>query len=176
MLSTSNRTPIGIGPPAFLFIILFALASPAVAQKPTQAQLNALRQACRADYQTFCSGVPTGGAAALACLQQNASSVSGPCQRAVGAVGNAAPSAQRQQPAPAPTLPPVAAPAAQTPPSAMSPRREAMVLRRSCGPDFRAYCRDVPPGGGRIIACLEANGPSLSRPCRSALISARQGR
>jgi hypothetical protein len=58
----------------------------------------------------------------------------------------------------------------------MSPRQEAALLRRACGPDFRAYCAGVPPGGGRIIACLEANGSSLSRPCRSALISARQGR
>jgi Cysteine rich repeat len=58
----------------------------------------------------------------------------------------------------------------------MSPRQEAMLLRRACGQDFRAYCGDVPPGGGRIVGCLEANSQNLSRQCRSALVSARQGR
>ncbi|HEX4617721.1 MAG TPA: cysteine rich repeat-containing protein [Stellaceae bacterium] len=64
----------------------------AVAQQPTQAgqsnqaQINAVRQACRSDYMAHCSSVPTGGSAALACLQQNMQSLSAPCQQAVGAV------------------------------------------------------------------------------------------
>lgn len=173
MFSMDRQTPIAIGQIAFFFITSIVLASPAVGQKPTQAQIGAIRQACRSDYQTYCASVPTGGAAALACLQQNASSLSGPCQRAVG---SAAPTTQTQQPPPASAAAPGTAPAARTSPPPVSPGQEAVLLRRSCGPDFRAYCRDVPPGGGRIIACLEANGPSLSRPCRSALISARQGR
>ena len=44
----------------------------ASAQQPTSAQASAIRSACRADYQANCAGVPTGGEAALACLQQNA--------------------------------------------------------------------------------------------------------
>ena len=159
-----------------LVVPLFALIGPALAQKPTQAQIG--RQACRSDYQTYCSSVPTGGSAALACLQQNAQSVSAPCQQALGAAGGSAPAAQSQKPAPAAgapaSNPPASASAAPPPP--MSPRQEAMLLRRSCGPDYHAYCGDVPPGGGRIIECLRANGPSLSRQCRSALMSARQDR
>jgi Cysteine rich repeat len=58
----------------------------------------------------------------------------------------------------------------------MTPRQELGLIRRACGPDFRTYCAGVRPGGGRILACLEANGPYLSRQCRSALMSARQGR
>jgi hypothetical protein len=58
----------------------------------------------------------------------------------------------------------------------MSPRQEAMLLRRACGMDYRTYCSEVPFGGGRVIECLRENGPSLSRQCRSALMSARQGR
>jgi hypothetical protein len=42
--------------------------------------------------------------------------------------------------------------------------------------DYRTYCSEVPIGGGRVIECLRENGPSLSRQCRSALMSARQGR
>ncbi|MGA8382237.1 MAG: hypothetical protein WB710_14035, partial [Stellaceae bacterium] len=63
--------------------VLFALALPAVAQQPTAAQRNAIRQACPADYQAHCASVPTGGRASLVCLQQHASSLSAACRRAV---------------------------------------------------------------------------------------------
>jgi hypothetical protein len=63
---------------------------PVQAQQPTQAQIIAIRQACRADYQAHCATVPTGGAAALQCLQQNAQSVSAACQHALSAIGTAA--------------------------------------------------------------------------------------
>jgi hypothetical protein len=71
-------------------------SNPGVAQQPaqaapTQGQVAAIRQACRADYQAHCASVPTGGSAALACLQQNAQSLSAPCQQALGAVGGATP-------------------------------------------------------------------------------------
>jgi hypothetical protein len=42
--------------------------------------------------------------------------------------------------------------------------------------DYRTYCSEVPVGGGRITECLIENGLSLSRQCRSGLMSARQGR
>src|SRR4029077_14102420 len=34
---------------------------------------------------------------------------------------------------------------------------EAFYVLRICGPDKRRLCGDVPPGGGRIIACLAEN-------------------
>jgi hypothetical protein len=152
-----------------LLVISLGLVSPAVAQQPNQAQISAIRQACAADYQTYCSNVPTGGSASLACLKQNAQSLSEPCRQAVAAIGSPAPAA------PATTAPATAAPAARTYPP-MSRRQEAMLLRRACGMDYRTYCSAVPLGGGRVIECLRENGPSLSRQCRSALMSARQGR
>jgi len=158
---------------------LAAWAGTSHAQQPTQAQVNAIRQACRTDYQTYCASVPTGGSAALACLKENAQSLSAPCRQAVGAVGSAAPATRGQAPAPAapaptPTAP--AAPAYQSPSPPMSPRQEAYLLRRACGPDYRALCSDVPVGGGRVIECLRENSPSLSRQCRSALSSAMRAR
>jgi hypothetical protein len=162
-----------IGRLSGLLVISLGLISPAIAQKPSQPQISAVRQACPADYQTYCSNVPTGGSASLACLKRNAQSLSEPCQRAVAALSGPAPAA------PATTAPGTAAPAAPAartyvPP--MSPRQEAMLLRRACGMDYRTYCSEVPLGGGRVIECLRVNGPSLSRQCRSALLSARQGR
>ena len=78
--SSTRRLLIGLG-------VLLAAASSAAAQQPSQAQANAIRQACRSDYQSHCAGVPTGGSAALSCLQQNATSLSQPCQQALAAVG-----------------------------------------------------------------------------------------
>jgi cysteine rich repeat protein len=161
---------------AFVLACL-GLAGAALAQQPSQAQVSAIRQSCRADYQTYCASVPPGGSASLACLKQNAQSLSPACQRAVNAIGGAAPSAPSQGAAPAPAAPATAGPAPGRPaPPPMTPRQELGLIRRACGPDFHTYCAGVRPGGGRILACLEANGPYLSRQCRSALMSARQGR
>jgi hypothetical protein len=86
------------------------VATAAGAQEPTKAQADAIRQACRSDYMAHCSGVPTGGAAALDCLKQNAARTSPQCQQALRAVsGAAAPGAAKFGP-PAPA----AAPAAPT--------------------------------------------------------------
>ncbi|HZC76236.1 MAG TPA: cysteine rich repeat-containing protein, partial [Ktedonobacterales bacterium] len=59
-------------------------------KKPSSAQVAAIRSACRADYQKTCAGVPTGGAAALNCLEKNKSNLSPSCQQAVEAASGGA--------------------------------------------------------------------------------------
>src|SRR6516165_9236134 len=98
-----------IGRLAGLLVISLGLVSPAIAQQPSQAQISAVRQACPADYQTYCSNVPTGGSASLACLKRNSQSLSEPCQRAVAALSGPASAA------PATTAPGTAAPAPAAP-------------------------------------------------------------
>jgi predicted metal-binding membrane protein len=61
--------------------------TPAAAQGASAAQTKALRQACRADFQTYCADVPTGGSAALSCLQRRLADLTPSCQQAVRAVG-----------------------------------------------------------------------------------------
>ncbi|MFO1325316.1 MAG: hypothetical protein U1F15_14820 [Burkholderiales bacterium] len=90
-------------------------ALPASAQQPTSAQAGAIRQACRSDYPAVCAGVPTGGQAALACLQQNAASTSPACQQALRAVGGASAAAPAAAPRAASAMPAAATqPAAET--------------------------------------------------------------
>jgi hypothetical protein len=106
----SSRSLLGFG----LAALLAALALPAQAQQPTSAQASAIRQACRADYQAHCASVPTGGSAALACLQQNAASLSPGCQQALksasGGGAAATPQTSTARPAAAaPAVPSVAA-------------------------------------------------------------------
>jgi hypothetical protein len=158
-----------------VMVVFLALGGPALAQA-TQAQKDAIRQACPADYQAHCANVPAAGQAAFACLQRNLASLSQPCQQAVRAVaGAAAPrGAASSTAAAAPATAQPAAPAQYAAP--MSPREQLMVLRTSCGDDYRALCRGVQFGGGRAIACLRANAASLSPQCGQALSAARSRR
>ena len=85
-------------------LLLATLAGTASAQQPSSAQAAAIRSACRADYQSHCASVPTGGSAALECLMQNAPSLSPGCQQALNAVqggtGGAPTSTPAQPPVP----------------------------------------------------------------------------
>jgi len=84
-------TPCGLVVTAEAALLALAIGVPAQAQQPTSAQASAIRQACRADYQANCAGVPSGGSAALQCLKENAARTSPACQRALAAVGGSAP-------------------------------------------------------------------------------------
>jgi hypothetical protein len=179
-------------PSAIITLALLGLWAPADAQQPSQAQISAIRSSCAADYRAHCAGVPTGGMPALNCLRQNVDKLSAACQTAVNAAGGgAAPSAAGGGAAPAAPAAPSAAPStspAETAPATpaapaapaahafrpMSPRQEMAVLRGACGPDYRALCAGVPPGGGRVIGCLRENAASLSPRCQAVLMAARR--
>jgi hypothetical protein len=145
------------------------------AKKPSNAQVTGIRSACRNDYQQNCAGVPTGGAAALSCLEKNKANLSANCQKAVSAAGGAAAPAGGDAAAPAAggaptdatTAGPAAAPALVLRP--MRPREVIFVLRSACGEDVRTLCADVPAGGGRIIQCLATQAASLSPACANVL-------
>lgn len=136
------------------------------AQQPTQAQRNAVKSACQRDFMAQCSGVSPGGAAALSCLQQHNAALSAPCQQAVAALGAPSGAATGGAAATGAITP---APQAMMP--AFSPREEVMILRETCGADFRALCRMVPLGGGRGIACLRDNLQRVSPACHRVLTS-----
>jgi Cysteine rich repeat len=141
-------------------------AASAPAAKPTDAQVTAIRSACRSDYQKVCAGVPTGGAPALQCLEKNKAKVSAPCQQAVNAAsGGAATPAAGGAPAAAA---PAAAPTALVL-RPMRPREELFVLRSACGADVRSLCGGVAPGGGRIVQCLATQAASISPACKQVL-------
>jgi len=76
--------------PALLAAALFAIATSAFAQAPTEAQKSAIRSACRSDFMAHCASVTPGGVEAYQCLQSHMSSLSAGCQSAVRAVEPAA--------------------------------------------------------------------------------------
>jgi hypothetical protein len=134
-------------------------ASP-TAGRPSNAQIAAIRSACRSDYPTVCAGVPTGGAQALQCLQKNKARVAARCQQALDATGGSAATAATA-PAAVPARPLVLRP--------MRPREVVFVLRSACGADVRMLCAGIDPGGGRVLQCLTTNASSLSPACRRVL-------
>jgi hypothetical protein len=107
LLSTPTRFAAQI---PLLTLAMLGTANIAAAQRPSQAQASAIRSNCRSDYRSHCASVPTGGPAALQCLQKNVASLSPSCQQAVNAVGGGAPAAPSGSAAPA--TQPTAAPAA----------------------------------------------------------------
>jgi hypothetical protein len=138
---------------ALLVVAAIDAGGVALAQKPSQAQINAMRQSCRSDYMAHCSTVPTGGAPALNCLKQNLSNLSPACQSAVKAIASdtavaAASSTPTAPAAPASSAPPstpaapaVAAPPATGQPTSAGTSKPSQVqlrnVRQACGADYR---------------------------------------
>jgi hypothetical protein len=110
---------------------------------------------------SYCSNVPPGGQASLACLKEHSSSLSGTCAQAVGAIGGsgATPDSAPPQTAPAPSRS-----------SAQQPSQSQVnAVRQSCRSDYMSYCSNVPPGGQASLACLKEHESSLSGTCAQAV-------
>ncbi len=139
--------PATVAPPA-------AAAAPTTAtpKRPSPQQLSAVRTACRSDFIAYCSGVQPGTPAALNCLQRNSPQVSQPCQGALAAVGGGT----------------------SVEPSPPTRARGEFGILRACAANIRTLCGDVPPGGGRLVACLARNTSELRPECRAALAQMRR--
>jgi hypothetical protein len=168
---------------------IFMVVTPAFSQAPTDAQRNAIRSECRADYQAHCASVPPGGEASLQCLQKNMASLSSGCAGAVRAVepaaapkAEAAPAAPKAEAAPAaaPAKPaatnaaPAAAPAAAPKAAASAPAKkptdaQVTAIRSACRSDYQKVCAGVPAGGSAALQCLEQNKAKVSGGCQQAV-------
>ena len=172
---------------ALLAATLFATATSAFAQAPTEAQKSAIRSACRSDFIAHCSSVTPGGMEAYQCLQKNMSSLSSGCQTAVRAVEPAA--APKTEAAPAKTEPakteaapaaePAAKPAAEAAPKAAAPKKpgsaQVSAVKSACRSDYPKVCASVPPGGAPALECLEKNKAKVSAACAKAVSAASGG-
>jgi hypothetical protein len=64
-----------------------------------------------------------------------------------------------------------AALAQDAPPPGGGPGAE---VREACKADFQSLCKDVQPGGGRIMQCLHEHKDALSAGCKDAIKKARE--
>lgn len=159
---------------ALAAVVVFTIVVPAASQQPTDEQRNAIRSACRADYEANCASVPPGGAASLQCLQKNMSKLSGSCKQAVNAIEPAA-AAPKAGSAPVPPAPAkAAAPAAAPKTAAATPAQkptdaQTAAIRSACRSDYQKNCASVPPGGEASLQCLQKSMPKLSPSCQKAV-------
>src|SRR5262245_52791889 len=101
-------------------LVLCWSAGNAMAQQPTDAQKNAIRNNCRSDYMANCSSVTPGGVEALQCLKHHSANLSSACRSAVAAIKP--PAVPTPAPiAPATTSAPTASVTAPTPTRAAAP-------------------------------------------------------
>jgi hypothetical protein len=56
--------------------------------------------------------------------------------------------------------------------SAQQMRPEARAVLQACKPDIAHFCSQVPPGQGRIKACMKEHLHELSEPCKEGLFQA----
>ncbi|MBX9847585.1 MAG: cysteine rich repeat-containing protein, partial [Xanthobacteraceae bacterium] len=183
MFQSSIR--IGAIAAASVTLQLLLAAGPAGAQ-PTAEQQSALRNNCRSDFMSHCSGVTPGGAQALQCLQRNVAKLSPGCRGAVNALApQPAPQQATTAPPPAPAAATAVAPAQARPAAAMpaaapatpapaassgapTPEQQA-ALRQLCGADYMAKCSHVAPASHQALQCLQSHSAELSANCRGAL-------
>lgn len=183
---------------ALLAAALFATATSAFAQAPTEAQKSAIRSACRSDFIAHCSSVTPGGVEAYQCLQKNMSRLSAGCQTAVRAVEPAAAPKSEAAPAksePAKTEPaatsepakteaapaaePAAKPAAEAAPKTAAAKQpssaQIIAVKSACRADYAKVCASVPPGGAPALECLAKNKAKVSAACAKAVTAAGGG-
>jgi hypothetical protein len=144
----------------------------ASAQQPSSAQINAIRQSCRSDFMSNCSGVQPGGKDAIECLERNLGKLSAPCKTAVSAVAPKPPApaaAASPAPAPAATTP---EPASSTAPAAITASQQEQVraIQEACTiSDFTSHCSWIKPDSPEVLLCLQANAAQLSPNCQTAV-------
>ena len=171
---------------ALLAATLFATATSAFAQAPSEAQKSAIRSACRSDFMAHCASVTPGGVEAYQCLAKNMSSLSAGCQTAVRAVepakteaAPAAPKAETAPAAPKADAAPAAKPAAAAAPKAAAAKQpssaQVAAVKSACRADYPKVCASVPPGGAPALECLEKNKAKVSPACEKAVSAAAGG-
>lgn len=139
-------------------------------------------EACRADAERLCAGIPQGGGRILACLKANPAQVSPECRSELASVAttvNELGAACEDdvysfcadvKPGQFAVLRCLAnnklslAPACQE--LIRGAQEKAAEFEKACGKDAKKHCKGIRPGQGRILACLKSKEAELSPACK----------
>ncbi len=143
------------------------------------------QDACQADVEKFCQGIPPGGGRLLSCLKANEAKVSPGCKKQVKtiiqnvkAIGAACEGDVQQfcatvKPGQGAVLKCLASNeaslSAQCKPIVDRAREKAADFKKACGADAKKLCQGIPPGQGRILACLKSRESDLSPACQAIM-------
>ncbi len=141
--------------------------------------------ACRADVERLCAGIPRGGGRIMACLKANSAQLSPGCKadlasvaRKVREVGAACGDDVRSycsdvKPGQGAVLRCLAENRATLAPQCQAvlqgAQEKAAEFKKACGGDARKLCKGIAPGEGRILACLESRKADLSPRCQALM-------
>jgi len=141
--------------------------------------------ACRPDVERLCAGIPAGGGRIAACLKANAAKVSPACKAEIASVrakvkevGDACADDVRSYcadvaPGQGRVLKCLAANQGSLSPQCQGivqgAREKLSEFQKACGGDTKRFCKGIPPGQGRILACLKSKEAELSPTCAALM-------
>lgn len=123
-----------------LMAILFLIAIASTGYADQNPAQDVARN-CKVEFDTYCKDVTPGGGRILACLYAHSDKLSDRCRDVVS-------DATEQ---------------IKIMGAAIS------FVKSECGEDLEQFCKDVHPGEGRLMNCLEKNDAKISQKCRLAL-------
>ena len=141
--------------------------------------------ACRADVEKLCAGIPAGGGRISACLKANQAQVSPGCKAELASVE------RKVKEVGAACADDVASYCAGVKPGegavlrclqenkvTLTPgcqdvlqgaQEKAAEFKKACGKDARKLCKGITPGQGRVLACLKSKSAELSPRCQALM-------
>jgi hypothetical protein len=143
------------------FLAAVVVPTSAVLAQPTPgpAAGPAALGPCKGDIAKFCGGVQAGGGKIIACLKEHEAELADTCKGALGG-----PPRARIPPEPAKAGEPGKASGSVGGPTPEWGPMKGM--QRSCGADIEKLCKEVQPGHGRVVACLNEHVGELSAQCK----------
>ena len=146
---------------------------------------RAADDACQADVERLCAGIPKGGGRIAACLKANEAQVSPACKaelasvrRKVKEVGEACADDIQSlcadvKPGAGNVLRCLNASYFSLTPGCQEimkgAREKAAEFQKACSKDAKKLCKGIAPGQGRVLACLESRKAELSPPCQALM-------
>ncbi len=141
--------------------------------------------ACRPDVERLCAGIPQGGGRIAACLKANEAQVSAACKAEIASVarkarevGEACADDVRSfcsdvTPGKGAVLKCLADNRGSLTPQCQaivqSAREKLAEFRKACGGDAKKFCKGIPEGQGRVLACLKSKEAELSPKCQALM-------
>jgi hypothetical protein len=143
------------------------------------------QEACRADVERLCAGIPPGKGRIPACLKANAAQLSPACKAELDSV------AQKVRDVQAACRDDAAnycagvktgegnmlrclrenrsmlSPGCQA--VLTSAQEKASAFRKACGKDAKKLCKGITPGEGRVLSCLKSREAELSPNCKALM-------
>ena len=95
---------------------------------------------CADDITKFCKDVKPGGGRIIACLNEHQKDLSASCKDKIAEYRKNSQNSMN-----------------------------GTNMKKVCQGDVTQFCKDVKPGGGRIIECLKEHSAELSRECKESL-------